>query len=100
MGRDHGAGAGGFLYFNGRLKDTIRRGGENISADELEAIAVFHPAVLYCAAVGVPDELGDEEVLLYVQPRPGTQAEPAGIAAHIAALDAQTWTRPEGAAGG
>ena len=77
--------ADGFLYFHGRLEDTIRRGGENISADELEAIVDSHAAVLYCAAVGVPTELGDEEVLLYVQPRPGTRADPADIAAHVAA---------------
>ncbi|MGH6953481.1 MAG: AMP-binding protein, partial [Alphaproteobacteria bacterium] len=61
---------GGYFYFHGRLKDMIRRRGENISADELEAIAGAHANVLYVAAVGVPSELGDEEVMLHVQPRP------------------------------
>ena len=54
----------GWIYFEGRLKDSIRRGGENISAFELEAIAATHPAIEECAAVAVPSELGEDEIKL------------------------------------
>jgi crotonobetaine/carnitine-CoA ligase len=56
----------GWVYFEGRLKDSIRRGGENISAFELEALASTHPAVEECAAIAVPSELGEDEIKLCV----------------------------------
>lgn len=54
----------GWVYFEGRLKDSIRRGGENISAFELEALAGTHPAVDECAAFALPSELGEDEIKL------------------------------------
>lgn len=57
----------GYLTYCGRLKDAIRVKGENVSAMELEAIADLHPAVLRSAAVGVAAEIGDEDILLYVE---------------------------------
>ncbi len=60
-----------FLYFVDRFKDMIKRGGENVSAGEVERVAGEHPAVAECAAVGVPDPVRDEAVLLVVVPRPG-----------------------------
>lgn len=68
--------ADGYVYFTGRVKDAIRRRGENISAFEVEAIIGQHPAVLECAAVGVPSELGEEEVKVVVVLRPGAQLSP------------------------
>ena len=56
--------ASGHLYFHGRATDTIRRRGENISAVEVEQAAMDHPAVVDCAAYGVPAELGEEDVKL------------------------------------
>ncbi|SFK07886.1 crotonobetaine/carnitine-CoA ligase [Amycolatopsis sacchari] len=64
--------ADGFLYFVDRAKDMIKRSGENISAGEVERVAGEHPAVAECAAVGVPDPVHDEAVLLVVVPAPGT----------------------------
>ena len=58
----------GNLVFGGRLKDAIRRRGENVSAFEVEQIVDAHPAVKESAAVGVPSELGEEEVLIVVVP--------------------------------
>ena len=55
------------LYFHGRIKDSLRVKGENISAEELQSIVDSHPGVVISAAVGVPSEMGDEEILLYVQ---------------------------------
>ncbi|HEX2913212.1 MAG TPA: AMP-binding protein [Chloroflexia bacterium] len=60
----------GYLYFRGRLKDYIRRRGENISAFEIEQVVNGHPAVMESAAVGVPSELSEEEVKLCVVLKP------------------------------
>lgn len=56
----------GRLYLVGRLKDMIRRSGENIAAREVEEVLLAHPAVRLAAVVGVPDEIRGEEVKAYV----------------------------------
>ncbi len=61
----------GYLYFADRKKEAIRRRGENISAYEVETILCRHPAVLEAAAVPVPSELGEDDVMVYVVPAPG-----------------------------
>lgn len=71
----------GYFYFLDRMKDAIRRRGENISAFDLETEVNMHPAVLECAAIGVPSELEDEEVKLAVVLRPGTSLEPEELVA-------------------
>lgn len=64
--------AGGNLLVEGRDKDMINRGGEKISAEEVENLVYQLPSVAQVAAVAMPDpELG-ERVCLYVVPRPGT----------------------------
>jgi crotonobetaine/carnitine-CoA ligase len=63
--------AEGFVYFKGRLKDCIRRRGENISALEIETILMQNDAVADCAAVGVPSEVGEEDVKVAVVLKPG-----------------------------
>ena len=76
--------ADGNLYFHGRMKDCVRVKGENISAEELQAIVDSHPDVVISAAVGVPSELGDEDILLYVQARSGYTVQPEAICEHVA----------------
>jgi carnitine-CoA ligase len=66
----------GYFYFLDRMKDSIRRRGENISAFDLECEVNTHPAVLECAAFGVPSELEDEDVKLAVVLRPGMSLTP------------------------
>lgn len=56
----------GEFYFVDRLKDAIRRRGENISSMEIEVTVTEHPHVLECAAFGVPAEHGEEEVMIAV----------------------------------
>lgn len=56
----------GRVYLEGRLKDMIRRSGENIAAREVEDVLLAHPAVRLAAVVGVPDEIRGEEVKAYV----------------------------------
>jgi crotonobetaine/carnitine-CoA ligase len=71
----------GWFYFRGRKKQSMRRRGENISAWEIESVVIQHPAVRECAAYGVPDDLGDEEVVLAVVPVDGADVRPAEIIA-------------------
>ncbi len=54
------------FYFVDRKKDAIRRRGENISSFEVEKIVNQHPKVLECAAVGVPSEVGEEEIKICI----------------------------------
>jgi crotonobetaine/carnitine-CoA ligase len=64
----------GFLYFKDRVKDYIRRRGENVSSMEVERIVASHPGVLEAAAVGVAAGEGagsEQEILICVVPREG-----------------------------
>ena len=54
--------ADGYFYFVDRKKQAIRRRGENISSFEVESVIGSHPAVLESGVVGVPSEVGEEEV--------------------------------------
>ena len=78
----------GFLYFVDRKKDVIRRRGENISSQEVENVIKRLPDVLDCAALAVPSELGEDEVKVYVLPRPGATVKPEDVvywcAGHLA----------------
>ena len=56
--------ADGWYYFVDRMKDSIRRRGENISSFEVENFVIEHPLVADCAAIGVPAQYGDDEVMV------------------------------------
>ncbi len=75
----------GFLTFTDRIKDSIRRRGENISSFEVErSVQAFGP-VLECAAYAVPSELTEEEVMIAVVPRDGEEVDPGELFAHCVA---------------
>ena len=61
----------GYFYIVGRIKDMIRRSGENIAAREVEAVLRGLPQVVEVAAVPVPDPKRGEEVKIYVVLQPG-----------------------------
>jgi crotonobetaine/carnitine-CoA ligase len=61
----------GFFYIVGRIKDMIRRAGENIAAREVEAVVCGLPEIAEAAAMPVPDDTRGEEVKIYVVPQPG-----------------------------
>lgn len=63
--------ADGNFYYVDRLKDAIRRRGENISSFEVEAEINQHPAVLECAAVAVPADEAEDEIKVVVVLKPG-----------------------------
>ncbi|UCD80526.1 MAG: AMP-binding protein [Desulfobacterales bacterium] len=71
--------ADGYLYFVDRKKDCIRRRGENISSHEVESIINTHPKVLECAAVGIPSDLGDEDLKVVLRLKPGMSLAPAEV---------------------
>ena len=73
----------GNLYFVDRLKDTIRRRGENISSLEVETEVAAHPAVREAAVIPVPSELGEDEVMAVVSLRPGRGLDPAALLAFL-----------------
>ena len=56
----------GYVVFTDRVKDSLRRRGENISSFEVERIVQRHPDVLECAAYAVPSELTEDEVMIAV----------------------------------
>ena len=63
--------ARGYFTIEGRLKDMIIRGGENIYPRELEELLFRHPAVGEVAVIGLPSERWGEEVAAVVRPTPG-----------------------------
>jgi len=84
------AGADGSLYFVDRLKNVIRRSGENIAAVEVESALLQDEAVAACAVTAIADELRGEEVFAFIVargaagPHPDAQAG-AALAAAIQA---------------
>jgi crotonobetaine/carnitine-CoA ligase len=67
------------LTYLDRVKDSLRRRGENVSSVEVETVVMRHPAVAEAAAVGVPSELGEDDILLIVTLRPGAALDCAEL---------------------
>ncbi|MBI4463802.1 MAG: AMP-binding protein [Acidobacteria bacterium] len=61
----------GNLVVEGRKKDMINRGGEKISAEEVENLILSHDGVLNAAVVAMPDPVMGEKSCAFVIPRPG-----------------------------
>ncbi len=68
--------AEGYYYFVDRKKDVIRRRGENLAPYDVESVLNRHPAVFESVVVGVPSELGEEDVKAFVQLQPGAHPAP------------------------
>lgn len=76
--------ADGEYVFVDRLKDVIRRRGENISSFEVEADVLQNPDVVECAAVAVPADSTEDEVLLFAVRRPGSTITAPELAEDLA----------------
>ena len=74
----------GRFTLRGRIKDMIRRGGENIAAAEVEGVLVSHPAVLECAILAVPDDDVGEELRAVVVPVGGATPSSKELRGHVA----------------
>jgi fatty-acyl-CoA synthase len=79
----------GYCRIQGRLKDMIIRGGENIYPREIEDLLYTHPGIAEVAVLGVPDSDWGEVVAAFVQPRAGHQLDESELEAfarrHLAA---------------
>jgi carnitine-CoA ligase len=71
--------ADGHYFFVDRIKDAIRRRGENISSFEVETEVCTHPAIKEAAAVAVPSEHAEDEVLVAVSLVEGATLDPAEL---------------------
>ena len=69
----------GFLFLEGRVKDMIVSGGENIYPIEVENVLTEHPAVKECAVIGIPHEVWGEAVHAVVIREAGASVDEAGL---------------------
>lgn len=76
--------ADGYVYYRGRRKEMIRRGGENIAPAEIETALGLHPDVVECAVAGVPDADLGEEIKAYVVLRRGAAVDADALAGFVA----------------
>lgn len=70
----------GYFYINGRAKELIIKGGENIAPREIDEALLRHPGVLDAAAVGVPDSAYGQEIVAFVVPRACDGGPPLDLA--------------------
>lgn len=71
--------ADGYFRFLDRMKDAIRRRGENISSFEVEQVLLAHPAVAVVAVYAVRSELAEDEVMAALVYKPGQSLTPAAL---------------------
>ena len=64
------------------LANYIRRGGENIGAQEVEGVLNSHPDIVESAAIPVPDRVRNEEIKAFIILKPGCESDPDGIIAY------------------
>ncbi|MFI5716547.1 AMP-binding protein [Nocardia sp. NPDC051750] len=80
----------GWFRFVDRIKDVIRRRGENISSLQVEQVLAQHPALAQVAVFPVPSELAEDEVMAAVVPHPGAPVDPDELrrfaSAHLASF--------------
>ncbi len=75
--------AQGFLYFVGRKTDSMRCGGENVSAMDVETAIDQHDQVLESAAIGVPSEMGEEDIMAIVVLKNGESLSPEALHSYL-----------------
>jgi crotonobetaine/carnitine-CoA ligase len=74
----------GTYTFVARKKEVLRRRGENVAAAEIEVVLLAYGGVREAAAIGVPSDLGEDEIVAYVSPDPGVALDPAALRAWAA----------------
>jgi len=88
-------GEAGALSVRGRVKDVIIRGGENISALEIEEYLLRHNAIQDAAVVGYPDAVMGERVAAFLVVEAGEVLSPSAIGAYLQACGVAAHKRPE-----
>jgi cyclohexanecarboxylate-CoA ligase len=74
----------GYIRINGRIKDVVIRGGENVPVVEIENLLFKHPAVLSVALVGYPDPRLGERACAFVTLRPGHHLDLQAVQSYMA----------------
>lgn len=85
----------GYLVVHGRNKDIINRGGEKISAEEIESLVYEIPGIQLAAIIGMPDEVFGERICLYVTPTEGMEVTLEDVRKHLERLKVATYKLPE-----
>jgi len=85
----------GNLAVEGREKDLINRGGEKISAEEIENLILGHPSVFNVAVVAMPDPILGERTCAYVIPKPGASLTLQELVAFLKQQRIATFKLPE-----
>jgi 2,3-dihydroxybenzoate-AMP ligase len=85
----------GYIWITGRIKDIIIRGGENISAVEIENLMSGHPGIVDAAVVGMPDRILGEKICAYVIPTPGVRPTLDEVVAFLKSKGASVLQCPE-----
>jgi acyl-CoA synthetase len=85
----------GFLRVTGRTSDFILRGGKNISASQVEDVAMTHPSIALAAAVAMPDPVFGEKVCLYTELVDGATIDLPALVKHLLALGVSKELLPE-----
>jgi len=85
----------GNVTITGRLKEMINRGGESISATEIESLIIGHPGVTIVAVIPMPDPIMGERVCAYIQPKPGADLNFDKIIAYLKERKASVLQFPE-----
>ncbi|KAB2847892.1 MAG: ATP-dependent acyl-CoA ligase [Hyphomicrobiaceae bacterium] len=75
--------AAGNMFFHGRMTDSARVRGQNVSAYEVESVAAKHPDVEDCALLPVAAEVGEQDIKLFVKAKPGAVIEAAALSAWL-----------------
>jgi non-ribosomal peptide synthetase component E (peptide arylation enzyme) len=85
----------GYVTLTGRIKEMINRGGESISATEIEKLIIGHPDVSLVAVIPMPDPVMGERVCAYVQPKAGAKLSFEKIIAYLKERKASVLQLPE-----
>jgi 2,3-dihydroxybenzoate-AMP ligase len=85
----------GYITITGRIKEMINRGGESISATEIERLITRHPDVAAVAVIPMPDPLMGEKVCAYIQPKTGASLTFEGIISFLREQKASVLQLPE-----
>ena len=81
----------GYVEIADRAKDVIKSGGEWISSQELESLALEHPDVRQAAVIGIPHARWQERPLMLVTAKAGKIIDPQSIRAHLIGKIASWW---------
>jgi crotonobetaine/carnitine-CoA ligase len=73
----------GHFMFVARKKEILRRRGENVAAGEVESALLAHGSLLEAAVIGVPSALGEDDIVAFVVPCPGTVVDPESLRAFV-----------------